>query len=163
MVLWTSERGGPAPTADNFTSTSAPWVATMVNLTRAVRGSTRAGSTGRTATAKVRRWASPNVASWAGVNKFGSSSVNGSRSMAARKYSTAESRCPARVRQAPRYLYASTRCFCVTSNGQLGETIKRSEEHTSELQSPCNLVCRLLLEKKKKTIYKQTMRCIECA
>src|SRR2546426_6017066 len=31
----------------------------------------------------------------------------------------------------------------------------RSEEHTSELQSPCNLVCRLLLEKKKKikTVY----------
>src|SRR2546426_12496430 len=28
---------------------------------------------------------------------------------------------------------------------------QRSEEHTSELQSPCNLVCRLLLEKKKKT------------
>src|SRR5256885_4995572 len=27
--------------------------------------------------------------------------------------------------------------------------IARSEEHTSELQSPCNLVCRLLLEKKK--------------
>src|SRR5256885_11279210 len=28
----------------------------------------------------------------------------------------------------------------------------RSEEHTSELQSPCNLVCRLLLEKKKETV-----------
>src|SRR5256885_10614334 len=28
------------------------------------------------------------------------------------------------------------------------EDIARSEEHTSELQSPCNLVCRLLLEKK---------------
>src|SRR5256885_11515860 len=28
--------------------------------------------------------------------------------------------------------------------------VARSEEHTSELQSPCNLVCRLLLEKKKK-------------
>src|SRR5256885_3467014 len=28
---------------------------------------------------------------------------------------------------------------------------QRSEEHTSELQSPCNLVCRLLLEKKKET------------
>src|SRR2546426_4937402 len=28
----------------------------------------------------------------------------------------------------------------------------RSEEHTSELQSPCNLVCRLLLEKKKEAI-----------
>src|SRR5688500_19927337 len=29
--------------------------------------------------------------------------------------------------------------------------VHRSEEHTSELQSPCNLVCRLLLEKKKLT------------
>src|ERR1022692_2436569 len=29
---------------------------------------------------------------------------------------------------------------------------KRSEEHTSELQSPCNLLCRLLLEKKKKEL-----------
>src|SRR5256885_3173441 len=29
----------------------------------------------------------------------------------------------------------------------------RSEEHTSELQSPCNLVCRLLLEKKKYTAH----------
>src|SRR5256885_11445864 len=29
----------------------------------------------------------------------------------------------------------------------------RSEEHTSELQSPCNLVCRLLLEKKKNTSF----------
>src|SRR2546426_2717827 len=32
----------------------------------------------------------------------------------------------------------------------------RSEEHTSELQSPCNLVCRLLLEKKKKINVKET-------
>src|SRR2546426_11932962 len=31
-----------------------------------------------------------------------------------------------------------------------GRRHDRSEEHTSELQSPCNLVCRLLLEKKKK-------------
>src|SRR2546426_9289888 len=30
--------------------------------------------------------------------------------------------------------------------------LARSEEHTSELQSPCNLVCRLLLEKKKKHV-----------
>src|SRR3989454_12620782 len=39
--------------------------------------------------------------------------------------------------------------------GDIGRRIvkavqERSEEHTSELQSPCNLVCRLLLEKKKK-------------
>src|SRR2546426_2181935 len=33
---------------------------------------------------------------------------------------------------------------------ETGHDIRRSEEHTSELQSPCNLVCRLLLEKKKK-------------
>src|SRR5256885_13315689 len=31
----------------------------------------------------------------------------------------------------------------------------RSEEHTSELQSPCNLVCRLLLEKKNYPIYRR--------
>src|SRR5688500_19081223 len=40
-------------------------------------------------------------------------------------------------------------------NVQLGPRIIRSEEHTSELQSPCNLVCRLLLEKKK-NIHAQT-------
>src|SRR5256885_7107742 len=34
---------------------------------------------------------------------------------------------------------------------------KRSEEHTSELQSPCNLVCRLLLEKKKHTLFQFTL------
>src|SRR5256885_3397236 len=34
----------------------------------------------------------------------------------------------------------------------------RSEEHTSELQSPCNLVCRLLLEKKKKECYYNSFR-----
>src|SRR5256885_5887284 len=37
------------------------------------------------------------------------------------------------------------------AGGLLGA--RRSEEHTSELQSPCNLVCRLLLEKKKKQKY----------
>src|SRR5256885_13031923 len=35
------------------------------------------------------------------------------------------------------------------SSGRMRAHIGRSEEHTSELQSPCNLVCRLLLEKKK--------------
>src|SRR5256885_13238724 len=38
-----------------------------------------------------------------------------------------------------------------TGDDQFWKTVavERSEEHTSELQSPCNLVCRLLLEKKK--------------
>src|SRR5256885_10724921 len=35
----------------------------------------------------------------------------------------------------------------------------RSEEHTSELQSPCNLVCRLLLEKKKGSHLMRALRC----
>src|SRR2546426_3722548 len=35
---------------------------------------------------------------------------------------------------------------------RLATHVARSEEHTSELQSPCNLVCRLLLEKKKNDI-----------
>src|SRR5256885_10713583 len=38
--------------------------------------------------------------------------------------------------------------FCSESK-LLDTQVLRSEEHTSELQSPCNLVCRLLLEKKK--------------
>src|SRR5256885_8268263 len=37
-----------------------------------------------------------------------------------------------------------------TGHGRQPARDRRSEEHTSELQSPCNLVCRLLLEKKKK-------------
>src|SRR2546426_7855231 len=56
-----------------------------------------------------------------------------------------------------------TRAIAASGAGQGGRPLKgglghvvrvvqqqRSEEHTSELQSPCNLVCRLLLEKKKK-------------
>ena len=39
----------------------------------------------------------------------------------------------------------------------------RSEEHTSELQSPCNLVCRLLLEKKKKSEMKTTQSHVRMA
>src|SRR5256885_10752335 len=38
-----------------------------------------------------------------------------------------------------------------TLRGLPSGNVVRSEEHTSELQSPCNLVCRLLLEKKKTT------------
>src|SRR5256885_4939234 len=44
-------------------------------------------------------------------------------------------------------LQAATHHSIATPTAASGD---RSEEHTSELQSPCNLVCRLLLEKKKK-------------
>src|SRR2546426_6002811 len=47
---------------------------------------------------------------------------------------------------------AQSQCFTLVDRGR-GLAAARSEEHTSELQSPCNLVCRLLLEKKKTTIY----------
>src|SRR2546426_5209934 len=40
-----------------------------------------------------------------------------------------------------------------------GLDTRRSEEHTSELQSPCNLVCRLLLEKKKKNTPDTSLSC----
>src|SRR2546426_9352220 len=51
----------------------------------------------------------------------------------------------------------SSKIPCLSSSGTPGPSSStprrrsRSEEHTSELQSPCNLVCRLLLEKKKET------------
>src|SRR5256885_12795536 len=41
--------------------------------------------------------------------------------------------------------------------GRAAREAGRSEEHTSELQSPCNLVCRLLLEKKKKNRTKKPL------
>src|SRR5690606_42136053 len=59
---------------------------------------------------------------------------------------TASEPCTARVRRAPPELRTSTASSTVVP----GSTAYRSEEHTSELQSRENLVCRLLLEKKKK-------------
>src|SRR5256885_6435313 len=48
-------------------------------------------------------------------------------------------------------VYEATRRAVDRARAGGGVTLlERSEEHTSELQSPCNLVCRLLLEKKKK-------------
>src|SRR5947208_6670730 len=46
----------------------------------------------------------------------------------------------------PRSHWRHWRCYCARGQWRLS----RSEEHTSELQSPDHLVCRLLLEKKKK-------------
>src|SRR5687768_18003141 len=57
---------------------------------------------------------------------------------------------PARVREAAsRLRHVSVRCVNL-GIGRKNITDKRSEEHTSELQSRLHLVCRLLLEKKKK-------------
>src|SRR5688572_31466361 len=44
---------------------------------------------------------------------------------------------------------AESRCGCSTRQRDSAAAVERSEEHTSELQSQSNLVCRLLLEKKK--------------
>src|ERR1022692_3285136 len=51
--------------------------------------------------------------------------------------------------------------MAVKAQGDVPDGMQRSEEHTSELQSPCNLVCRLLLEKKKdsKFFTRLTSRC----
>src|SRR5256885_8803428 len=59
------------------------------------------------------------------------------------------------VRRHPRQAAVRTRRplrphFLLLRHPAAGRRVaRRSEEHTSELQSPCNLVCRLLLEKKK--------------
>src|SRR5256885_11039601 len=57
-------------------------------------------------------------------------------------------------RRRPRKVYAHLHCRTDRASLRVGlrppeGRRARSEEHTSELQSPCNLVCRLLLEKKK--------------
>src|SRR5690348_17501145 len=44
----------------------------------------------------------------------------------------------------------NARCVLASHKGEVVGIVSRSEEHTSELQSPVHLVCRLLLEKKKK-------------
>src|SRR5258708_20401947 len=54
----------------------------------------------------------------------------------------------------PRPCASGPQCVLPPEIGRLGQRRKRSEEHTSELQSPDHLVCRLLLEKKKKHITK---------
>src|SRR5256885_2819477 len=50
-----------------------------------------------------------------------------------------------------RVLRSGKDCTIVALAAMVPRAMARSEEHTSELQSPCNLVCRLLLEKKKNT------------
>src|SRR2546426_7719581 len=76
------------------------------------------------------------------------------RSDAERRCGNLETAC--RDEQRPRSQLGSTRERGEGDAGDRGRERQkrqriRSEEHTSELQSPCNLVCRLLLEKKKNT------------
>src|SRR5256885_5727969 len=55
------------------------------------------------------------------------------------------------------YLYTAVRRRAISQLRRMA--VQRSEEHTSELQSPCNLVCRLLLEKKKNSDSHKTDSC----
>src|SRR5260370_30837657 len=58
----------------------------------------------------------------------------------------------------PTYQSAAANPFIASSRAAVDELVKgRSEEHTSELQSHLNLVCRLLLEKKKKMSHNELM------
>src|SRR5256885_11989926 len=57
--------------------------------------------------------------------------------------SAASAHCTASAKDVPRF-----RSFESKTRPPANVSRSRSEEHTSELQSPCNLVCRLLLEKK---------------
>src|SRR2546427_8655334 len=49
--------------------------------------------------------------------------------------------------------------FLLPLSRRFNDPTQRSEEHTSELQSQSNLVCRLLLEKKKKQVRETEVRC----
>src|SRR5256885_9555662 len=63
---------------------------------------------------------------------------------------SSHSRARRTTRSASRLGYSSTSCSVASRLPPTSTCARtRSEEHTSELQSPCNLVCRLLLEKKK--------------
>src|SRR5256885_12867551 len=65
---------------------------------------------------------------------------------------------PGGARPYRRFPFGLSGSAITTSTGRDG----RSEEHTSELQSPCNIVCRLLLEKKKRKISKHTVDGYPC-
>src|SRR5688500_19939853 len=69
------------------------------------------------------------------------------------------SRCRKRAMTSARPTAASAAATVMTKNTMICPSTvpRRSEEHTSELQSPCNLVCRLLLDKKKKTEEKEVV------
>src|SRR2546426_5500933 len=58
---------------------------------------------------------------------------------------------PASIKSAMSYLSRWNAAPIACPDEEHAVDVARSEEHTSELQSPCNLVCRLLLEKKKNT------------
>src|SRR2546426_6469183 len=72
------------------------------------------------------------------------------------------------ARSVSRFVCSACCCCCSGSpspggsSGSLSRSPRhpRSEEHTSELQSPCNLVCRLLLEKKKNLRVHDYCECI---
>src|SRR5256885_3056615 len=57
------------------------------------------------------------------------------------------------VSQAPERISPARKRSAWPSWKRISSIAERSEEHTSELQSPCNLVCRLLLEKKKEHMH----------
>src|SRR5260370_23390055 len=59
--------------------------------------------------------------------------------------------------------FSSSRCFSSRTRRERTMLPLRSEEHTSELQSHLNLVCRLLLEKKKKTTVRLLVTSSVCA
>src|SRR5256885_6577780 len=65
--------------------------------------------------------------------------------------------CPRRCSSSSGFVISSPSLGCIFAPALVGYKL-RSEEHTSELQSPCNLVCRLLLEKKKKKHHSTSTR-----
>src|SRR5256885_12899313 len=75
-------------------------------------------------------------------------------------YTTLFRSCPPTAVTASGSKYLGTKLASSPLVALIAELSLRSEEHTSELQSPCNLVCRLLLVKKKQRIVSTSLN--EC-
>src|SRR5688500_19908603 len=100
-----------------------------------------------TATSAPRPQAPEGPASIGGSSAMGRASIRIAATAASSSIATNASASDAITGQATREGSAQRNPAITEATGPL---MVRSEEHTSELQSPCNLVCRLLLEKKNK-------------
>src|SRR5258707_2616507 len=131
-----TQTGAIAATAGNFTTSTANQAITLGNAGNIFTGAVSLNTTG-TGTATI----------LSNVLNLGTSNVGGALTATSLTGDITESG----------VLTAATGSFFTSAgNINLGTQANRSEEHTSELQSRQYLVCRLLLEKKKKHTYHTT-------
>src|SRR2546426_8344401 len=103
----------------------------------------------RTAASELqRRWPKSSLAAAAALLSASSYHLSGRHPDAIAAYDAVERKFHG-TQKAAEALFEKGNCMAELGDDEGAVKAYRSEEHTSELQSPCNLVCRLLLEKKK--------------